>query len=338
MKRLFPLFLACLLLTCTACAEGFRYSTQSVTDSANTNALYDVFYASGELAESIPGCAEDVVPQGVGYLPQEDWLLFSGYSSGGDRSSIIAVDHATDAIVKEIYLSNVDGTPYTGHAGGVCATENNIYVANAGTLYRISLDAYRALPAASECSFEEAIPVPVTASYCNYSDGILWVGEFQYGGEYKTDASHKVKSDDGRYKAWCCGYVLDPVAEKELDVSAPDYILSTTERIQGMTVKNGEIYLSQSYGRRNLSMIYRYSNVLPNEPDATAELNGQTVPIWCLDSGVQLGAIVAPPMTEGLCTVGDAVCVLFESVAAKYIDPEKPSANPIDQVFMLTAF
>ncbi len=345
MKKLICMMLAFLMLPIAACAETFLYTTASVTDSANTSSLYDNFYAAGELDAPTPGVKEGIIPQGIAYLPGEDWLIFSGYRTDGGPSALICVDRATNEVVKEVYLLNVDGTVYTGHAGGVCVTEKNIFISNASHLYRIPLSVFRALPAAGECAFAEAIPVPVTASYCNYSEGILWVGEFQYGGEYKTDASHKVKSEDGRFKAWACGYVLDQNTENEIPSAAyggavitPDYILSTTERIQGMTVKNGEIYLSQSYGRKNASLLWKYENVLENEPDATAELNGKTIPIWCLDKGVRIAALSAPPMTEGLVTVDGCVMVLFESAAEKYMDPKNPSVNPIDRVFKLTGF
>ncbi|MBP3645958.1 MAG: hypothetical protein J6K55_05995 [Clostridia bacterium] len=345
MKRAILLLLVLVMLTGTACAGEFLYSTASVTDSASTSSLYDNFYASGELDAPTPGVAEGIIPQGIAYLPQEDWLLFSGYRSDGGHSALIAVDRKSNEVVKEVYLINMDESVYTGHAGGVCVTEKNIFISNASKLYRISLETFRALPPASECAFEEEIPVPVNASYCAYAEGILWVGEFQYGGEYKTDASHKVKSKDGRFKAWTCGYLLDQNAENEIKAEAfagsvitPDYILSVTERIQGMTVSRDQIYLSQSYGRKNASLLWRYSNVLGNAPDAEAEINGKTIPIWCLDSGVKTGALSAPPMTEGLVTIGDEVYVLFESAAQKYMDPKNPSVNPIDRVFRLTGF
>lgn len=340
MKRLLALLLA-LLLCGSACAEGMTYTATSVTDCAQTSELYDAFYAAGELGILTPGLKEGVIPQGISYLPEEDWVIFAGYRDDGGSSAIIASDRQTGEVVKEVHLLNVDGSVYSGHAGGVCVTEKNIFISNASKLLRISLDTFRALPASSECAFEEEIPVPVNASYCSYNDGVLWVGEFQYGGEYKTDASHKVKSEDGRFKAWTCGYVLTGDTANEFKPEAltgaaatPDYILSMTERIQGITVKDGQIYLSQSYGRKNASTLYRFSNVLENEPDATADVNGVTVPIWCLDKGVRTGALICPPMTECLTTVDGAVYVLFESGANKY----KDSKNPMDRVFMLTGF
>ena len=84
----------------------------------------------GELSVSIPGCAQDLVPQGIDYLDEEDWMLICGYSSGSRNSSIVAVDMKTNQVVKEVFLLNVDGTDYTGHAGGMCVTEKNIFISN----------------------------------------------------------------------------------------------------------------------------------------------------------------------------------------------------------------
>jgi len=342
MKKCLSVLLACLLLLPCALAETtFYYSTQSVTDCANTNAMYDKFYAAGELSVSIPGCAQDLVPQGIDYLAGEDWMLICGYSSGDRNSAIVAVDMKTNQVVKEVFLLNVDGSDYKGHAGGMCVTEKNIFISNNQHLYRISLEAFRALPASSTCAFDEAIPVPSRASYCAYAEGILWVGEFEYGSEYKTDKSHRVKSADGYQKAWACGYALDHTTENELKTSCmtaegavPDYILSTTERIQGMIFANNQFYLSQSYGRNASSAIYRYNNVMESAPAKEMDVYGQTVPLWFLDSDVRTGILFAPPLRETLCEVDGSIYVLFESGAEKY----RNAKNPMDRVFKLTDY
>lgn len=340
MKKLLSLVLLFCLLIPYALAD-FYYTTESVVTCENTSAMYNKFYAAGELSVSIPGCAQDFVPQGIAYLADENWMLFAGYSSGDRQSSLIAVDMESNQVVKEIFLNNVDGTPYTGHAGGVCVTEKNIFVSNNEHLYRLSLASFSAAEASAVCNFDEAIPVPSRASYCQYNDGILWVGEFQYGTEYSTDKSHRIKTADGYQRAWAVGYQLDPSTENEIKAAnmtvegaIPDYLLSTTERIQGITVKNGMIYLSQSYGRKNTANIYRYKNVLADEPRAHVEVLGAQVPIWFLDSDSQDGLMMCPPMTECLCTVGDSIYVLFESGAEKYRDAK----NPMDRVFKLNDF
>ena len=342
MKKGIALLLICLLLGGAAAEEGFTYTNTSVTDCAMAKQVYRRFYESSELSVHIPGLAEGLIPQGLGYLPEENWLLFAGYRADKGNSALIAVSLETGEVVREVHLQYADGSKYSGHAGGVCVTEKNIYISNAHKLYRISLERFRSLPDVAECRFEEEIPVPVNASYCAYVEGVLWVGEFQYGTEYKTDNSHRLKTKDGYHRAWTCGYVLTQETENELRPEAlpggdvvPDYILSVTERIQGITVTEGKIYLSQSYGRRESSMIYRYEDVLSRPADAEAELNGQTVPVWKLDSTVQDGILVVPPMSECLCTVDGQVYLLFESGAQTYIGGAE---NPMDRVACLGEF
>lgn len=345
MKKLCTMLLAlCLIMSC-ALAEGFLYTQESVTDCANTSGVYNAFYAAGELSHLVPGLKQGFIPQGLTYLPGQDWFLIAGYSGNeGTNSVIFAVDAATGEMVREVRLFNVDGSAYTGHAGGVAATEKNVFISNNQHLYRISLEKLLALPAAADCAFDEAIPVPSRSSYCGYADGVLWVGEFQYTG-YNTDPSHKFKTEDGRHKAWLIGYKLDQTQENELAPAAltgekatPDYIITTTERIQGMMIKDGQFYLSQSYGRRAPSTLLRYSNVLATAPRAHVELNGAQIPLWSLTSTEATGEMIAPPTTECLVTVDGGLYVLFESAAEKYMEPSNPSENPMDRLFCLTGF
>ena len=347
MKKLLLVLCLALLVAFHAGAEGtFVYTNTSVATCEQTLAMYNRFYQSGELTVNIPGLAEGLVPQGLDDLPEENWLLFAGYRSDKGNSALIAVDMATNTVVKEAILFNTDGSVYRGHAGGVCVTEKNIFISNAHKLYRISLDAFRALPPSAECRFEEEIPVPVNSSYCCYDEGVLWVGEFQYGAEYKTDTSHRIRTADGSYRAWTCGYVLDESSENEFKPAAlaaggdavPDYILSMTERIQGITVNANGIYLSQSFGRRASSAIYRYQNVLSRAADAEVQLSGTTVPVWFLDKNALEDTLIAPPMSECLCTIDGCVYVLFESGAQPYMAPGNASENPMDRVYKLTEF
>ncbi len=323
-----------MLLAPFAQAEGFVYSCASVSGYVQTSGMYDRFYAAGELSVPIPGLAEGLTPQGIAYLEEEDWLLFSGYRSDGKPSALIAVDRKTETVVKEVFLQDPDGRDYTGHAGGVCVTDTDIYVSNEAALHRLSLDTFRALPPSGSCRFDQVIPVPVRASFCSFDDGVLWVGEFQYGLDYPTDPGHKVKTADGRQKAWICGYRM----EAGQDFAVPDMVLSITERIQGVTVRDGSIYLSQSYGRRNSSAVFRYDGVLSRQPDGEAETDGKKAPLWILDSTSLSDMLISPPMAECLCAVPEGICLLFESAAANYLGPDSGAHNPMDRVFMIRDF
>ena len=344
MKRLLSLFLMICMLSAFAYAEGFTYSQQSVTDSAKTMSRYDAFYESGEMSVLIPGLKEHFVPQGVSYLPEKNWFIFSGYSGMEYNSPILAVDAETGLLVKEVMLKYQDGSPYIGHAGGIAVTEKNIFIANSGYLWRISLEKFLSLPESSECPFEELIPIPSRASYCTYSGGILWVGEFQYSG-YPTDESHYIQTEDGEHKAWIIGYELDETQESELKESArsaalaiPDYILTTTNRIQGMTMKDGLIYLSQSYGRKNASTMLKYRSPLNEEPFGYSEVHGVKVPMWSLTSSKLEDKLTMPPASENLVVKDDAVYVLFETAASIYMMGGNRSSNPIDRLFRMTGF
>lgn len=345
MKKLVALILLLCMTAGCALADGFAYTQESVTDCAQTRKTYDSFYASGELSVLVPGLKQGFVPQGLSYLPGQNWFIIAGYSGDdGVNSTIFAVDAATGAFVKEVHLQYKDGRDYTGHAGGVAVTEKNIFIANNEHLYRISLEKFLALPESSHCSFDEEIPVPSRASYCAYADGMLWVGEFQYSG-YPTDISHRFKTEDGRHKAWLIGYKLDQTTENELSAAAmagetatPDVILTTTERIQGMTIKDGAVYLSQSYGRRNSATLYKYTDPRIGDPAAYQELNGQQIPLWPLTSSIMEGTLIMPPMSECVCTAEGAVYVLFESGAEKYMNPKDPAENPMDRLFKINNF
>ena len=332
MKKLLGIMIALLMFFFTACtAAETIYTCSSVTDAEASAAAYSRFREAGELSVLIPGLKEGFVPQGITYLPKDDVFLFAGYSGGDDNSALLAVSRTTGELVKQVKLNNTDGSKYTGHAGGVCATETDIYVSNAHKLLRISMDKYEALSASAFCAFDEEIEVPVNASYCSYAEGVLWVGEFQYGGDYPTDASHRVSTADGLQRAWNCGYRI----REDQDFSAPDYVLSVTERIQGMTTMDGKIYLSQSYGRRNDSLIYCYRNVLASDPAQNVQIGGRDVPLWILDKTVREEALLCPPMTECLCTTEEGIYVVFETAALTYMDPAKPSLHPMDRVFLL---
>ena len=327
---------------------------QVVVSGENKSKEYKSFYNSGELSLVIPGCSQDFIPQGIAYYSERDLVFFSGYSSNeGMPCALMAVDRKTNQVVKEIFLAYPDGREFCEHAGGVCVTDKNIFISDESHLYRMSLETF--LTADNSClyNFDEAIPVPCNASFCQISNGILWVGEFHHIPKdptqkaFRTDPSHRVDATSGQQNAWLVGYRLSGGTENELDTACitaagaiPDYILSIPDRIQGFTICNDQLYLSQSYGRTNESTIFRYNNVLANAPDQQVSVLGSTRPLWVLDANApDCKKLTAPPMSEGLCTIGDSVFISFESAAQTYRQPKDPSKgvskDPVDRVIKL---
>ena len=333
-----------LLMICLSVSSAFAglsefpsHYAASVVDSQKAIDAYDQFRAAGELSIIMPGLTEDFVPQGIAYYAPQNVMIFSGYSSAKASSMLLAVDMSTNGVVKEILLALPDGMPYTGHAGGVCITDKNIFISNKGQLYRLPLSDYLSAAPMDVLAFAEAIPVPCKSSFCQISNGILWVGEFCYdkSEDHKSDKDHHVNVQGGKNNSWLLGYDLGKTDFEINPAGIPDYIISITDRIQGVTFCNDMIYLSQSYGQSNSSTIYRHENVLTGAPDMYKEVLGVKRPLWILDDSTETGRLTCPPMTESLCTMGDSVYISFESAARKFLQDEKASPNPVDRLFKL---
>jgi hypothetical protein len=296
---------------------------------------YKKFSACATAQFIVPGLNQSIVPQGMDYWEEMGWMLISGYCSdesknGGKGSALFAVDVESGKMVAEYYLKNMDGSYHTSHAGGVAVTKKNVFIANGGVLFRIPLTDL--LKQCGDVTIVEEIKVPVRASLANCSGGILWVGDFQYGTSYPTQDFQKMRNRQGAwYYAWTVGYVLDETTENELkptvmaevdgqSYAIPDYILSTTERIQGMAYlpEVGQIVLSQSYGRTNSSTLFFYEDPLGQEPHTQFEWGGFKIPVWFLDNKLSTKEMPAIPMSEGIANVNGKLYVLFESGADKY--------------------
>lgn len=307
----------------------FKFTLQSVL-AANEYKGYKDFLAAAEKSYLIPALKETMIPQGMDIWRERGWLMISGYFPSAEISAssiIVAVDMATGAYVGEYYITNTDGTPHTSHAGGVAITERDMYISNGSTLFRIPLSEFLNAGQCGKVTIADYFSVPVRASFCNYSEGYLLVGDFQYGSSYPTDEYRHLTNRDGKkYYAWTVGYEVDLTTENGIKADAmvsgsyatPDIIFSMTEKIQGFAITEKTVALSQSYGRNNKSKIFLYENPMGSEAHQTVELNGKSVPLYFLDSKTPSKSIVTPPMTEGLAAMDGKLYILFESGADKY--------------------
>lgn len=350
MKKLLSVLLLlclCMPVALAGLSDDPNHFAESVVDGTYES-VYPEFYNAASPSIIIPGLSMDFIPQGIAYYEPGNLMFLTGYSSFGFfNSMLLAVDMTTNQVVKEVLLCMPDGEPYTGHAGGVCVTGRNIYISGESCLYRLPLSDFHAAAPMDVLGFAEVIPVPVKASFCQIDNGVLWVGEFYEGKNPKnhTSDTHFKTVDGGMNHSWLLGYKLDGGTANELSASAmtaqgaaPDYVLSIPDRIQGVTICNGEFYLSQSYGRTNPSTIYRHENVMQQTTFEQAWVCGQSRPMWVLDNSSQDAALTCPPMTEGLCTIGGQIYVSFESAANYYRIPEDdkgPSLHPVDRVYKI---
>lgn len=325
---------------------------------------YSVYAERGEAAFVVPGLSEgeNFVLQGIEYCASKDWALLCGYvkpDTAHVNSVIFVIDMSARVslgdgkyyygkLTKEILLEKPNGDPYTGHAGGIAVSQNTVWLSNGSKLYYFPLSALEEAPATGSIRLEKSVSVPVNASYASYGDGMLWVGEFEYGNSYQTDDSHH-SSANKSLTAWTVGYALnetgapgyDPEtgikSENLLETAVPDAVLWHGSKIQGMAPAGDKIVLSSSYGRTNDSAIWLYENPLAGEADGSVQIGGVDVPYYELIDGEK---IVAPPMTEDLGAIKKEdkyyVLVASESSSYYYYGAEFSIAkNPIDFVWKL---
>lgn len=327
-------------------ALEFKFSQTSVTNK-NKFSEYSDFNSFTSPSFIIPGLNEYFVPQGMDVWDNRNLLMISGYFSPEDSfpcSVILAIDMKTGRFVGEYYLKNSDGSYHTGHAGGVAVTEKNLFISNSNSILRIPLESFINVGYQGDVYITETIPVPSRASFCNYSGGYLWVGDFYYGKNYPTEDYSHIKNNAGKmYYAWSLGYKLDENSKNEfssekwnssLPYATPDVVLSIDQKIQGFTVLSDEyIALSQSYGRNVNSKIYLYDNVLDTAPHRKVSINGKDIPLWFLDTTVNCTTYTAMPMSEGITVKDGNLYILFESGADKYRNGG--GKNPTDRIWIM---
>ncbi len=323
--------------------------TSVVPNSRYPHAKYAEFNAAAEPLHYVPALEQGFVPQGMDVWEEKQWLIISGYfpkESDIPTSMLFALDMQTGAMVAEYALYNADGSNHTGHVGGVAVTEKNLFLSNGGKLLRIELSQLTASAPSGSLQIRESLPVPVKASFCNFSAGILWVGDFYIpnSSNNQTPQWRWLTSPSGTaYQGWCVGYRLSDT-ENQLAADAysqsegywmPDYILAIDQKTQGFTVlEDGSMVLSHSYGRKNDSTLAIYRPVLQTEPHMQITLGSRSLPVWFLDADTRSSLYTVLPMTEGVCSTGDRLLVLFESGAKMY--REDGGVNPTDRVWMFS--
>lgn len=297
--------------------------------------LYAKLWSISDQGPVIPGLNEDVVPQGLAYWPEQNWLLISSYVDNGTASNLTIVDATSGEVVKRLFLKKEDGKPYTGHAGGVAVSAKHAWISSEERVYWIPLADLAAATAEAQVQFGGSFPTGTRASFDSYADGILWIGEFYTLPDYPVDPSHTLRNNEpSQYYAWVEGYVLDKVTDQPTPGASPDYILSIADKIQGMAVTPDHIILSQSYGRAKDSYLLKYTKPdLKGEPHQRVQVGGKSVPVWFLDRkslSKEEGSLKVPPMSEGIVTDGaNRLFVLFESGALKY---RSSGSAPMDRM------
>lgn len=266
--------------------------------------LHPVFYRVSERVQKIPGAAEGFVPQGVTAIP-DGRILVSAYSSGPSRIYILDGNGGTSYIS----LATEDGFPYKGHAGGITASGDYIYISNSSRIFVLSLSDLLSSVSGDTVSFVSSFPVPCRASFCSSDGEYLYVGEYHAPG-YSTEESHSISSSDGIHKAMVFAYRLSGgKAETE-----PSFAFSVRDKVQGFALFDSKVALSCSSGL-NPSLIAIYD---ASVFDGVYSIEGRDIPLMVLDSTKLIASFSAPHMSEDLEYRDDRLLVAFEAGSKPY--------------------
>jgi hypothetical protein len=295
------------------------------------------------LGPIIPGLQQGAVPQGLAFYADWNWLLVSLYREDPEDAHVCVLDVRTEQMVRCLTLTNEDGSLLSGHVGGLAIGRGYLWIGN-GDVYRVPLAALAEGGAAGVVVAERVFKAECTASFVGMHEDVLWVGEFVHesllDGTYRANPAHVIREIDGTtVRAWACGYRLD--AEGQLTANKthagrliPDVVMGIPEKVQGMAVHDGRLYLSCSYGRANPSTLLAYA--YPLKPDARQRdrhvgLGDADVPFWHLKDAdrVRWGYDTFPPMSEGIAVYDEKLAVVCESGAAKYLSGGQ---GPLDRV------
>lgn len=317
------LFGGLVLWPCDSCAERPKLTQEKPRSFSKLN-LASVKSTRGPV---IPGLRQNAVPQGLAWHAASKRMLVSHYFERSP-SCVSVLDSDTGRLVAVVGLREKSGEPHRGHAGGIAVAGDRLFVASDGYVLQFEMAAFLGKKPPESVDAKQIRKCETAASSCTTTDDLLLVGEFAYGRDYPTHASHHLKDRKGVRKfAWVCGYDLtDPLGP-------PSCVLSVRQKVQGMCVSGDLVFLSVSYGRRNRSRIVVYRNPIGRPAHRKAKLqDGRTVPLWFLDGENYLGEIDFPPMAEGIVMVKNRLAVLAESGAEKY---QSGGRGPLDVILSL---
>ncbi|WP_284641899.1 lamin tail domain-containing protein [Paenibacillus silviterrae] len=283
--------------------------------NALTESRYQAAWDVGGKGPIIPGLVQGHVPQGMSYYKDNsrDWILMAAYHFSGDPSTMAVVDAKTGELVKYVHLKNADGSIYTGHAGGVAVSKENVWLSSGKKMHRLPIQTLIDAQDGGFATFADAFDVVTNSSFAAYHEGILWVGEYSNPPSYTTNPEHKLDNRQGEaHLAWIAGYPLGQddrlpantptVLEDKVNKAVPTYIMSIGDKIQGVEFHGGEVLLTYNHGRP-FNRILRYA--MPSLSDLSSKqmevaLGGVNVPVWMLDAQNFAGSIDVPTGSENL--------------------------------------
>ena len=335
--KIFTLTLTLFLFS--SCSNTKVLRTKEITDKLTQTAVvtktdikeiddFKTFFKEFKADFTIPGLLEGIIPQGICYIGELDAYAVSGYyEKAAFPSMLMLIDADSKKFTKAFPLQNVDGNNYFGHAGGLAASDNYIYITSENTCYILSVDDLLKKENGNVIQFESNFKLNTKGSFACFDNGVLWTGDFIESSDKAREGASKITTltSGETFYAYCEGYKLKdglPDVKKinsENTGYIPDYILAIPEQVQGMAfTPSGKIIFSTSYGRKNNSKIYVYDDVLLTERAGIYTVDGTDIDLLACDNSLLKETIIAPPMAEGIIQGEKGQYIIFESGAEKY--------------------
>ena len=291
------------------------------------------YYKASEKAFLIPGLLDNMTPQGLDYVSSADTYLICGYQKDGSPSRIYRVNGASGKDEGYVIMGDENGNGIKPHAGGLASHGEYLFVAgdedaciNVYSLKDVlaakSGEVVKKLGSFSTQFMGDKINV----AWICFADDRMIVGEFYRDPNYITDESHWITTTTGeenRAIAWA--YKISDDEYSSFGVSQiPCEMYSIPGLVQGMTVKDGKIWISQSYGTAKSTI--RCYDLFGSEPvnhfmriHSGLDEPDILIPIYALDSSTEIQSFEAAPMAEEIVFVDGKLLIMSESASMKYI-------------------
>lgn len=290
------------------------------------------YYKASEKAFVIPGLMDNMVPQGFDYISSVDMYLICGYQKDVSPSRVYRVDRKSGKDEGYVIMGDENGNGIKPHAGGLASHGEYLFVAGDEdakiNVYKLS-DVLSAKSGDTVKKLGEFKTVyadcKINVAWICFAEDRMIVGEFYRDPNYMTDESHWVTTDAGEEnRAIAMAYKFGNGKGTSFGISeVPCEMYSIPGLVQGMTVKDGKIWISQSYGTAKSTI--RCYDISGSKPvtfkmklysgRAEADI---VVPVYAFDSSTQVSSFDAPPMAEEIVFVDGKLLIMCESASMKY--------------------
>jgi len=298
--------------------------------------------AGAQFGPILPGLDQRAVPQGLAYLPAQDWFLISLYRDEPEPAAFLVAGEAAGEcrMARCLSLLEEDGRPHTGHVGGIAVNDRWIWIGSGSNVFQIPVNAVTGGDAPDTVRMTEVLMALGSASFVAIHDATLWVGEFVIPGSEKYPGYKKSGMRDRRgdpVRAWLAGYTLGK--DGALTTTAPghqalvpDKLLTIPEKAQGVAFYDNLVLVSSSWGP-HASRLHAFVNPLADAATKhhdTVLIGKTSVPLWFLDTPETptWQPSPLPAYAEGIAVRNNMLAVVFESGAEKYREQSERKKYP----------